>query len=422
MSFFSKLFSSSTAEDERRLGDAHFDAGRFAEARETYDRALDGRDLSPATKEHVTARIAACFDGLAEARIAEAERLTKLGQRSMAEAELRTAMEMARTDAIRARAERLLERGERDDARAQAVELTLTDDDRWAIIAGGWEEAQEDEYDEYGEPFREALLAMDAGDAKTAQVTLEALKREHKDDAVYLWLELARARSRLDDHVGGRKALRRFLDRVPDEDRSEARVNAYAYLAQLAEKDGDEEKAIKELEKGLEAMPDDPRPFLQLGSYLRQKGHAEAAIEVLELGVGLMDEDRPSPAALEELGLAQRAAQREDDAIETLERVIRLFVARAAVADFPPVAASTLAELHEKKGNLARAADLWSSLARGKDRTGHLRYHREAGRVLAKLSMVAEARRMLTRASALAEGQPEIVEAIEAEIAALDDT
>lgn len=420
MSFFRKLFSSSSAEDERKAGDAHFEGRRFAEAREAYDRALDSRELSASTKEHVTARLAQCFDGLATERITEAERLSKLGQRSLAEAELRTAMEMARSEAIRERAERLLERGERADARAHAVEVSLTDDDRWAIIAGAWEEAQEAEYDEYGEPFREALLALDAGDPKGAAETLEALKSEHKDDAVYLWLELARARSRIDDHVGARKALRRFLDRVPDDDRSEARVNAYVYLAQLAEKDGDEEKAIKQLEKGLEAMPDDPRPFLALGSYLRQKGHAAEAIDVIQIGVGLMDEDRPSPAALEELGLAQRDAGREDDAIETLERVIRLFVARAAVADFPPGATTALAELLEKKGNLARAADLWSSLARGKDQAGHLRYHREAGRVLAKLSMLTEARRMLTRASALAEGQPEVVDAIEAEIAALD--
>lgn len=420
MSFFRKLFSSATAEDERRAADAHFDAGRFAEAREGYDRALDARSLSPSTREHVAARIAACFDGLAEARITEAQRLAKLGQRTLAEAELRTAMEMARSDDLRARAERLLERGERDDARTQALEVTLSDEDRWAIIAGGWEDAQEEEYEGYGEPFREALLAMDGGDAKAAAETLEALKREHKDGAVYLWLELARARSRIDDHVGARKALKRFLDLVPDDDRSEARVNAYVYLAQLAEKDGDEEKAIKQLEKGLEAMPDDPRPFLQLGSYLRQKGHPAEAIEVLEVGVGLMDVDRPSPAALEELGLAQRDAGQIEAAIETLERVIRLFVARAAVADFPPVAASVLAELHEKQGNLARAADLWSSLARGKDRAGHLRYHREAGRLLARLSMTAEARRLLTRASALAEGQPEVVAALEAEIAALD--
>jgi tetratricopeptide (TPR) repeat protein len=329
-------------------------------------------------------------------------------------------MDMARSVTVKNRAERLLERGERADARQQAIELDESDDDRWARISMGWEEAQEEEYEEYGESFREALLAMDAGEAKPALEKLTELKKEHGEEAIYLWLELARARSRADDHEGARKALTRFLKRVPDDDRSEARLNAYAYLAQLAEKDGDEEKAIKQLEKALEAMPDDPRPFLQLGSYLRQKGHPDEAVEILEVAITLTDVDRPNPTALEELGLAQRDAGHVDAAIETLERVIGLYVQRAAVADFPPVAAATLAALHEKKGNLPRAADLWSSLARGKDRAGHLLYHREAGRVLGKLEMVSEARRMLTRASALAEGQPELVATIEAEIAALD--
>lgn len=420
MSFFRKLFSSATAEDERKAGDAHFEAKRFAEAREAYERALDSRDLTAATREHVDARFAATYDGLAEQRITEAERLTKLGQRTLAESELRTAIEMARSPAVRTRAERLLERGERADAKAHAVELDETDDDRWARIGMGWEDAQEEEYDEYGESFREALLAMDAGEHQVALDKLTELKKKHGEEAIYLWLELARARSRVEDHEGARKALKRFLKRVPDDDRSEARLNAYTYLAQLAEKAGDEELAIKELEKGLEAMPDDPRPFLQLGSYLRQKGHPDEAVEILEVAITLTEADRPNPSALEELGLAQRDAGHDDAAIETLERVIGLFVSRAAVSDFPPVAATTLAKLYEKKGNLARAADLWTNLARGKDRQGHLLYHREAGRVLGKLSMLAEARRMLTRASALAESQPAVVAEIEAEIAALD--
>ena len=134
-----------------------------------------------------------------------------------------------------------------------------------------------------------------------------------------------------------------------------------------------------------EAMPDDPRPFLQLGAYLRAKGHAEEAVEILQVAVDLMEEDRPSPQVLEELGLAQADAEDDDAAIQTLERVVRLFVNRAAVDSFPPGGTAVLAKLHEKRGDLARAADLWSSLARGTDRSGHLRYHREAGRVLAKL-------------------------------------
>ena len=41
MSFFRKLFSSSSAEDDRRAADVMFDAQQFAEAREAYRFATD---------------------------------------------------------------------------------------------------------------------------------------------------------------------------------------------------------------------------------------------------------------------------------------------------------------------------------------------------------------------------------------------
>ncbi len=285
---------------------------------------------------------------------------------------------------------------------------------------------------------------MERGDAKGALATMEPLARGN-EDAVYLWLEVARARRLLEDYEGTGKALRMFLKRVPDEDRSEPRVAAYVALAQLAElkpKDEDatlaalpeieraeeakaaalarEEKAIKQLQRGLEAMPDDPRPYLNLGMFLRERGHAEEAIELIDLAIDLTDEDRPSWLAYQELGLAHRDAKNDEKAVDLLEKVIRHFVQRSVV-DFPATSAMPLAMLYEERGNHARAADLYTSLTRGTDRKNHVAYHRAAARVLVKIDQQEEARRMLTRAAALAEADEQLSAEIEKEIEALDE-
>jgi tetratricopeptide (TPR) repeat protein len=132
-----------------------------------------------------------------------------------------------------------------------------------------------------------------------------------------------------------------------------------------------------------------------------------------------MDEDRPSWLAYQELGLAHRDAGHEEKAVELLEKVIRHFVQRSVV-DFPASAAVPLAALHEKRNNFARAADLYTSLARGTDRANHVVYHRAAAKVLLRIDLEEEARRMLTRAAALAEGDEKLSAEIEKEIEALD--
>ncbi len=424
MSFFGRLFGSAKAEDEKKRADELFASGRFYDAKTAYESAAGARDATDAIKKTVAERIDACSDGLARARIAEAEKHLAHGDLALARAELANAMEVAATEGVRREAEKRLERAEKKDARTQAVsEVGPSDDERIVLIAAQWEEAQQEEYDEYGEDFRAALVAMEKGENQEARETLERIAKEHaSEDAppVYLYLEIARARSRCDDDEAAQKALRTFLKRVPEDDRSDARVNAYAFLAGIAERAGDEEKATKQFSKAIEAMPDDPRPYLNLGVYLRAKGHAHEAVELLDMAIDHMDEDRPSWLAYQELGLAHRDAGNDDKALELLEKVIRHFVQRT-VTDFPPSAALPLAELHEKQGNHARAADLYSSLARGTDKAGHLAYHRAAARALTKLDLIDEARRMLMRAAALAEGDAVMEKAIEEEIEALDD-
>jgi tetratricopeptide (TPR) repeat protein len=424
MSFLGRLFGSVSAEPERKRADALFAEGRFYDAKTAYESAASAKDATDAIKKTCAEKIDACSDALAEARIAQAEKHLSHGDLDLARTELANAMEVAASEAVRRKAEGRLDRAERKDARAQAEEDDgPTGEERLLLLAAKWEEPQQEEYDAYGEDFRSALVGMETGEHERAREMLERIAKEHAEGDVppcYLYLEIARARMRCEDFEATAKALRTFLKRVPEDDRSEARVNAYAWLAQLADEAGDEEKATKQLSKAVEAMPDDPRPDLNLGQYLRTKGHPEEAIELLELGIQQIEEDRPSWAAYQELALAQRDAGNVEKAIDLLEKVIRVYVQRGTT-DLPPTAAYPLAELHEKRGNFARAADLYTSLARGTDKAGHLAYHRAAARVLEKLDLVEEARRMLMRAAALAEGNAELEREIEAAIAKLDE-
>lgn len=420
MSFFKRIFGGSTEAEDRAEADRLFDAENAFEARIAYEKLRERRDVSADGRAHAEARISVCLDRLAEGRIAEAERLLKDGELELARAELTTAAELARTDAIRKRAARMLDGAEKSDARKGAkVVVEVGDDERWSMLAGTWSEEQIDEYDGYGEPFRQALLAMDAEEPAAALPVLEDLARTHEGDGVYLFVELARARQRTGDVPGSVRALSLFLDRVPDEDRSEARINGHVFLAQIAERDGDDEKAIEQLQKGIDAMPDDPRPLLNMGVFLRVRGEAEPAVTLIEAALSLLDEDQPNWPVNLELALALRDADRKDEAVETLERIVRYFVGRAHL-DLPGQVAVPLAQLHEERGNLARAADLYSTLARGSEKANHAVYHREAGRLLKELGLRQEARRMLTRASALADKSSEISRDIEDILADLE--
>lgn len=420
MSFFKRLFGTTTEADDLAAADRLYESKGWFDARIAYDKLRDRKDASTATRQHADARMAVCCDALAELRITDAERLIADGEIELARSELETAASLARTEAIRKRAARMLDGAEKRDARRVArIDVKATDDERWALLAGTWSEAQIEEYDTYGERFREALLALEAGEPKAALPTLEELARDHEGDGVYLFVELARARSRTGEEAGSVRALSLFLDRVPDEDRSEARIHAYVFLAQLAERDGDDEKAVGELQRAVDAMPDDPRPLVNMGVFLRTRGEPDPAVTILEAALSLFDEDQPNWPIHLEIALAKRDAGQTQQAIETLERIVRFFVGRSQL-DLPATVAVPLAELHERAGNLGRAADLYSTLARGTDRDNHVVYHREAGRLLRALGLRQEARRMLTRASALADKSSEISHDIEDILAELE--
>jgi tetratricopeptide (TPR) repeat protein len=137
-----------------------------------------------------------------------------------------------------------------------------------------------------------------------------------------------------------------------------------------------------------------------MGAFLRDKGHAAEALDVLLTSVQLSKSAGTDWRLLEEVGLASDLVGKADDARNFLEQVIEYF-ANQQVTDFPPSTATTLAKLYQAEGRLERAADMYRALSQGSDRERHALYHYEAGRLLHAIGLLEEARRMLTRAEAL---------------------
>jgi tetratricopeptide (TPR) repeat protein len=383
--------------------DALFDQRKFGDAKLAYDR-LEGRaeKEQPELAQRIRARSAECCDCIADARIAEAASLAGAGHLDLAREELRHAIETARGDAALARARAAQTAIEQRDAVQQASEPPpeLSDEERLTLLAGSWEPLQAEELEAYGEPLSRALLALEHGQGERARAGLSALIRENPQ-ASYLWLELARAQLICDQQADAETSLRKFLSRIGPEEGGSARIAAHRELARLCHERGEHEAAIAEFEACAEALEEDPRPLLDLGNYLRIIKRPRDAIEVLQM-CGALFQDAPVewPVMLE-LGLACADAGEDKRAIDALENVVETLVGRGH-HDLPPPAGVALAKLHEKTGNLARAADLYGTLARGEDHAQHALYHREAARLLEQLGLSEEARRMRERAEALA--------------------
>ena len=218
---------------------------------------------------------------------------------------------------------------------------------------------------------------------------------------------------------GAEEALRTFLGLLGDDEGGESRLSAHASLARLADAKDGTEGAIAELEDAAAFFDEDPRPLLALGRYLREKERPAEAVEILEMAADLMGM-RPDWAILEELGVALVDAGKDEQAIAVLESSVE-FLTSQKITNFPVRTATALARRHAKAGNLERAADLGRVRPEGTDRQNHLVYHREAGRVLAELGLVSEARRMLERAAALAEDDEAKAAEIAADLDALDE-
>lgn len=403
MGFFKKLFTADPGALEEKAN-ALFDDGEFGPAKLTYEKARDAAEEGE--RPRLDQRIAQCTDGIAETRIAQARQYIASGELTLAGHELQGAIEVASSAVLRAEAQELLDGLEADDAREHAVVSEMTDEERLAVIAGQWEEAQADEYEACGQPLFDALIAMQTERIDAARDALESLAND-AERPCYLWLEVGRARLLSDDAEGAKEALERFVNALPKGEGGENKLVALFTLARLADDAGRFDEATGHFESAVAAMPRDYRPYLAMGSFLRAKGHYDEALEVLSTAQELSRTNATDWRLFEELGLAHEAAGKSEDAVKFLEQVIEFFTQRQET-DLPPVTATTLASLYEEGGKPERAADLYRALSQGHDRANHGRYHYEAGRLLRAIGLEEEAHRMLTRAEALAADDDEL--------------
>lgn len=397
MSLFKKLFSSDPAA-ARQKADALFDAGDFGPAKLAYEKALAAAPTD--ARAELEGRVVACTNGIARQRLDEAKAYLASGSIDLAEQELAGALEVAADETLRREAQSLLDGLEAQDAQERATSEEMTDEERIALLMGQWEDAQAEEYEGHGEALIDALVSMHKTELEPARSALEAIL-QGAEAPRYLWLEVGRVRLLTDDVEGGRQALQRFLGSLDEGEATEAQVAVHLTLARLADEAERFEEAMKEFEAAVQTLPDDYRPYLAMGAFLRDKGHGTEALEVLRTARDLSEGHATDWRLLEELGLASDLAGRTDDAKTFLGQVIEFFTHRQ-VLDFPPATATTLARLYEAEGRTERAADLYRALSRGSDRDHHARYHFEAGRLLRELGLDDEAHRMLTRAEALA--------------------
>jgi tetratricopeptide (TPR) repeat protein len=420
MSLIKRMFGLQSPEEIRAEADALFERGEYGSAKLAYERALDkAKGDSGELHDSLTQRIQACKDGIAEGRIAEAERQLELGERDLARDELEGALEVAVDPEVVAGAQRLLDRMDHEQTAEPTAEpeTEQSDEERLALLAARWEEPQAEEYERYGEELDRALLALEDGRADEARQLLESLvqRAEHPR---YLWIEVARARLQQEDRDGGIEALRTFLRTLAPREGGDTRMSVHMQLAHLADERGDFDGAVAEFEAAIETWNTDPRPYLLLGRYLRSKEHFEEAVEVLQSALELIDTAQPDWSALQELGLAQADAGHTAEATGTLERVLKILGPQRLQIALPAI--EKLATLHEKQGQLERAADLCRTLAQSHEAEQRPYYQVQAARLLSELELPDEARRMLQRASALLEEDAELQQEVRSRLEALE--
>jgi len=396
MSLLKRLFSADP-EALKKKADALYDAGAYGPAKLVYEKALAASAAS--ADAALTDKMQRCVDAIARQRIEEAKAYLAQGLIELAEQELDGALEVAIDDAVRDEAQALLDGLQAKEAQEQAASPDMSDEERIALLMGQWQDAQAEEYDSYGDALLHALVAMHKEQLQDARPQLEALLADAPAPR-YLWLEVGRARLLTEDVRGGKEALERFLSAVQDDEGGETKLAANLALARLADEAGDFEEAMGCFEGAVHALPEDYRPYLAMGAFLRDKGHGEEALDVLGTSLELSKTAGTDWRLLEEIGLASKLVGKTDDARSFLEQVIEFFTSHQ-VTDFPPATATALAELYEAEARLDRAADMYRELSQGSDRDRHALYHYEAGRLLLALGLTDEARRMLTRAEAL---------------------
>ncbi|MCA9532638.1 MAG: tetratricopeptide repeat protein [Myxococcales bacterium] len=416
MSFLRKLFGGDP-DTHRRNADALFERGSFGEAKLAYEKARDALpDHRRAEREPLTERIDACRDGIARVRLEQGRAYRAQGELELAAEELRGALEVAASPDIAETAQTVLDDLDRVQVQQANRKVTLTRDERIAILAGSWYEEQASEYAEYGDEFFDALLALDDERFDAARDGFASVLAS-AEAPVYVILEHAKACTLAGDSEAAVAGYQRFLDALPEGGGGDRRLGAHLQIGALHSLGGDQEAALDAFQRAVEDFPDDYRPYFALGQQLRLAQAPAEALEVLELA---LDRGGSSPdwSLLEEIGLTCAGLDQGARATELLEDVLKRFVDRGD-AFVPPRTSWALAALYERQGRLDRAADVWRMLADGGPEHDRARAHGEAGRLLAAIGLDDEARRMLKRGLVLAPEDGPLREDLTSKLAAL---
>jgi len=409
---FGKLFGGGWEKTIARARELE-EAGEDGDALILYERALasERKGVQVDAIRDAEARAMAIRDRIADARIADGKLFLEQGSAESAEEAFRTALQVAGTGEKEAEAQACLDAMEAELVRMLADEAREpTQEEIFQALSGAWEEEQWDEYEEYGDAFREAYLAFHTGRPEEAVGILERLLDEAGQDAVFLLFELGRARAASAVRAGAEQAakLRReaidalesFNERIPGGVAEGVCAAAWNELAQIHIEMEDLESAEDALMRAQEAVPGEPIAYLNLGRFLKQAGRVDEAVEALEQGVEVMDKLRPDFRLLAELGLAYREIERVDDAVETLRMVVDGMV-QLQNGYHDPYVTLPLAEMYEQKGRVREACDLYRHLAEGNDGDNLGLYSYHSARLLLELGEGELATRYLARAREL---------------------
>jgi tetratricopeptide (TPR) repeat protein len=465
MAFWKKLFGKSF-EESVAAGEDLLAAGRAGEARLELEQALARSKGEPEARiEHVRGKIAEARDLLVKEYIEDGKAFASNGQLDNAQECFQSAKEIAVGDVAKAEIQLLIDGLDAQDAREAFDETDeMTETERFQVLSGAWEDERADELESYGEEFRKAFLELHAGEAERAAATMAEILEENPG-AVYLHLELGlalRTAGRVHDAVTHIQTFLSLVEELGDQSEDddedeedeeeeddagsepvtpEAQVQAHVTLAEIflelddaaaraAEPEAIEDaetaepeakrrrpdrsgkehgkkstdysaSAERELRALLDLLPEQSSPYVHLGAFLRKAGRLDESLEVLEAGQPHLGSLRPDMRLVRELGLTHRALGNVEAAMAALKAVVE-YSAATSDFDFDPSAAVPLAELHEEKGELARAADLYRHLAAGSHAAGHFSYNRNAGRLLAATKQPDLARKFFARAVELA--------------------
>ncbi len=386
MSFFKKLFGG-TFDSNYTEGKALFDDGEYGEAKLVLERALaKAKGVAGERVAEVQALVSGCKLKLARAKVGEADQMAASGDLESAVYLLKDAREICSDPEILDAIQDRFKKYEAEDTRRLVEEVDeISEDELMTIIAGTWADAQAEEYAALPEAFREALIADHDGDSeKAANILKEMLTSEELLVAPrYLHFELGRVLLKSGAHDDAVESLRTFMETVGEDAAAvEVRVAACDLMAAAFSALDRFDEAAGELKRATEITPEDHRVFLKLGVFLRSREQFDTSVRALEKARELMGQMQPDFTVIRELGFTYLAMERKTDAMDCLKAVIEHLASRGEHNQFDPETAVALATLHEERGDLMAAADLYRHLAVGYDTRNHFVYNLQAARLL----------------------------------------